>query len=123
MPNTEHVMTSIKCTWIKRLFLNNTKWTRLFKATNSLTTNKIINYGDYFFIQQKENILNQFWRDVLFSWVLVQQKQNVQNSEDIQGINIWYNTNILKESKPFLYCQYIKKELFLSGIYFKLELF
>ena len=110
MPNTEHVMTSIKCTWIKRLFLNNTKWTRLFKATNSLTTNKIINYGDYFFIQQKENILNQFWRDVLFSWVLVQQKQNVQNSEDIQGINIWYNTNILKESKPFLYCQYIKQE-------------
>ena len=32
--------------WRKILFLNNTKWTRLFKATSGLTTNKLINDGD-----------------------------------------------------------------------------
>ena len=53
--------------------------------------------------------------DVLFRWVLVQQKQNVQNAEAIQGVNIWYNTKILKESKPFLYCQYIKKGIIFIG--------
>ena len=115
MPNIEHVMTSLKCSWIK-LFLNNTKWTRLFKATSGLTTNKLINYGDYFIIQQKEKkILNQFLRDVLFSWVLVEQTQNVQNTEDIERINIRYNTKILKESKPFLHSHYIKKGIVFIG--------
>ena len=46
---------------------------------------------------------------------MVQQKQNGQNSEDVQGINIWYNTNILKESKPFLYSHYIKKRNIFIG--------
>ena len=61
MPNIEHVMTSLKCSWIKRLFLNSTKWTRLFKATSGLRTNKLINDGRYCIIQQRENIVNQFY--------------------------------------------------------------
>ena len=43
------------------------------------------------------------------------KNQNVQNAEDIQGINIWYNTQLLKESKPFLYSHYIKKEIVFIG--------
>ena len=61
MPNIEHVMISLKCSGIKRLFLNNTKWTRLFKATSGFTTNKLIHYGDYFIIQQNEKIYKSFF--------------------------------------------------------------
>ena len=56
-------------------------------------------------------------KDALLSWVLVQQKQNVRNAEDILGIYIWYNTKLLKENKPFLYSHYIKKGIIFIGYF------
>ena len=39
-------------------------------------------------------------------------------TEDILGQNIWYNSKILKDRKPFLYSNYMKK-----GIIFIYDLF
>ena len=48
MPNIYHVITSLKLTWMRRLFLNDTKWGNLFNSTTGLTTKDIIIHGDYF---------------------------------------------------------------------------
>ena len=109
MPNIQHVMMSLKSSWIKRLLLNNKKWVNLFQSISGLTTHNLIIYGDYFITLKKENIKNSFWKDVLYSWVLLQQKQILTSTEDIQGLNIWYNSKILKDNKPFSYNNYIRK--------------
>ena len=56
-----------------------------------------------------KKIQNAFWKDVLISWVLMQEKLNIENDEDVQGLNTWYNTKILKHNRPFLNTSYIEK--------------
>ena len=109
MPNIYHVITSLKLTWMRRLFLNDTKWVNLFNSTTGLTTKDIIIHGDYFITLKCKKIQNAFWKDVLISWVLMQEKLNIENDKDVQGLNIWYNTKILKHNRPFLYTSYIEK--------------
>ena len=37
-------------------------------------------------------------------------------TEDIQGQNIWYNSRILKDRKPFLYSNYMNFLIFIYGL-------
>ena len=39
----------------------------------------------------------------------MQEKLNIENDKDVQGLNIWYNTKILKHNRPFLNTSYIEK--------------
>jgi hypothetical protein len=117
IPNIVHLVTSLKATWIQRIFRQSTKWITLFESTTNLRTKDLVIYGDYFLEIKKEKVTNMFWKDVLCSWALVQKNQKLQNTEDIQGLNIWYNTNILLNNKPFIYKNFINKGvIFISDI-------
>ena len=93
----------------KTFFLNDSKWVSLFNSAIGLTTKNVTIHGDYFITFKCERIQNTFWKDVLMSWVLIQEKLNIENDKDVQVLNIWYNTKILKHNKLFLYISYVKK--------------
>ena len=62
MLNIYHVVTSLKSTWMKRRFLNDSKWVNLFNLATDLTTRDLIIHGDYFITLRLQN---KFWKDVL----------------------------------------------------------
>jgi hypothetical protein len=109
MININNFMTAIKCTWIRRMILKNSKWITLFKSVTKLSARDLIMYGDYFLKSKNEQITNTFWRDTLASWVKIQGKGHPQNVVDILSINIWYNSRICIGNKPFLYKHYFNK--------------
>ena len=109
MPDIQNVITSLKSSWIKRLYLNNNKWGILFQSTTGVSTRDLTIYGDYFITSKIDSIQNNFWKDVLLSWVTIQHNQMLLTTEDILGQNIWYNSEILKDRRPFLYSNYMKQ--------------
>ena len=115
MINVNNYITALKNAWIRRMFTNNPKWTNLFKSITGISTMDLIIHGDYFIISKLERIVNKFWRDTLYSWAQIQQKQHPQNVDDILGVNIWYNSKICIDRKPFLYKKYLKIGIIFIG--------
>ena len=109
MPDIQNVITSLKSSWIKRRYLNNNKWGILFQSTTGVSTRDLTIYGDYSIASKIDSIQNKFWKDVLLSWVTIQHNQMLLTTEDIIGQNIWYNSKIPKDRKPFLYSNYMKQ--------------
>ena len=72
-----------------------------FQSTTGVSTRDLTIYGDYFITSKIDSIQNKFWKDVLLSWVTIQQNQKLLTTEDIQGQNIWYNSKILKDRNLF----------------------
>ena len=87
----------------------NPKLANLFQSITSLTTKHLIICGDYFIQRMIRKINNMFWKDVLNSWVLFQQKFTFVNEEDILSLNIWNNNDILINRKPVIYKNYFER--------------
>ena len=115
MINVNNYIIALKNAWIRRMLTNNTKWANLFKSITGISTLDLIIHGDYFITFKLERIINKFWRDTLYSWVQLQQSQHPQNINDILGINIWYNSKICIDKKPFLYQKYLKAGIIFIG--------
>ena len=68
-----------------------------------IIVNDIVIYSDSFIKGKKQQKTNTFWKEVLLSYTKVQQKFKPQNVDEILGINIWHNSNIVIGSKAFIY--------------------
>ena len=82
-----------------------------------LTTKNLIIYGDYFIQLRITKINNIFWKDVLNSWVLFQQKLIFVHEEEILSLNILNNNDILMNRKLVIYKNYFEKGIIFCMTY------
>ena len=96
MVNIENFIHSLKLTWRKRLFLGkNSPWV-LLSQVSIPDINNLIVYGSVWGCNaiKKNTGMNQFWKDVLLSWVKYSNKVKIENNSDILASPIWYNPDI-----------------------------
>ena len=60
MPDIHNVITSLKSSWMKRLYLKTNKWVILFQSTTGVSTRDLTIYGDYFIRSKIDSIQNKF---------------------------------------------------------------
>ena len=96
MVNIENFIHSLKLTWIKRLFVGkNSPWVLLSQVSISDINNLIVYGSEWGCNTIKKNTgMNQFWKDVLLSWVKYSNKVKMENNSDILAAPIWYNPDI-----------------------------
>ena len=109
MININNFIAALKTTWIRRVLMNHLKWHTLFQVSTGSTVNDIVIYSDSFIKEKNKQITKAFWKDVLLSYTKVQQKLKPHNVDEILGINIWHNSNIVIGSKVFVYKKYVEK--------------
>ena len=82
----------MKASWIKRVYKSDKVWaaTPLFYGLKM-----IYDYGDIF-LQKKQTICNNFWKDVQ-SVYFVYKNVTVRSLEQLLAMPLWYNTEIIKE--------------------------
>jgi len=68
---------AVKSTWIRRLFICNSKCTKIFEK--EINTHLLFNYGIDFIQICVNKLKNSFWKDVLIAFITIQEK-NKQNS-------------------------------------------
>ena len=113
MPNIKHFNKALKITWIKRLLLSDSKWTKMFEAETHTKAQHIVVFGDDY-IKTLLPIENPFWRDCLIHWSEFLKLQNLsKTSKDSISTSLWYNSDIQIENKPIYYKQFEK-----NGIYY-----
>ena len=103
MVNIENFIHSLKLTWIKRLFVGkNSPWVLLSQVSISDISNLIVYGSDWGCNTIKKNTgMNQFWKDMLLSWVKYSNKVKIENNSDILASPIWYNPDISQTSLFF----------------------
>ena len=111
MLHFSNFMMALKASWIKRLLTSDSKWVTLFQAVTKLKTEDMFKFGDNFIQRKQKLIKNIFWKNVLQSWIKIQQKQTWENNDEIMGTNIWLNSYIIKDHKPILYKHYVEKHI------------
>ena len=89
------------------MFFNNSKWVTLFKSATNIYLKDLVIQGDYFLAKNSKLVRNMFWKDTLSYWLELQKYQNPQSVDDVQCINIWNNSKICIDNKPFIYKNYI----------------
>ena len=75
MINIHSFILALKSTWIMRLFFNNCKWQNI--VMSSIDINKLSCGGSGYIDQVIESVKNQFWKDVLYAWKSVIEKDFV----------------------------------------------
>ena len=60
----------------------------------------IVNKGDTYIEQMKNNCSNKFWYDVFNAWHSFIHFLKPRTNEDIMGINLWNNNNIKINNSP-----------------------
>ena len=94
MINIHHFKTSLKCTWVRRLFLdpNGSVFSHLSQI---LQKKHFIRYSDHFIIHKYNRMSNMFWKETLLSWITTEQNHKPQAVDAILSINIRHNRNIV----------------------------
>ena len=77
--NIRNFKTSLKCTWVRTLFLSKSKWVSLSQI---LQAKILIRYGDNFIIQKCNRMSNMFWKETL-TWMAIENKHKPQTVDDI----------------------------------------
>ena len=113
MINIRNYIISLKSSWLRRLIVSNSRWTRLFEYINQCNIHDMINYGNDFIRRKLTNLRNPFWKDVLQGWQMILEKKLPIDSNDMYNTSLWYNTRILVDKKPIVYKNYIGKGILL----------
>ena len=82
----------------------------LFEITTKLSVQNCFIGGDYCIKIQFKKLNNSFWKDVLYSWSLIQQKQIPGSINELIRTNIWHNNKITVDRKAISYEHYIKND-------------
>lgn len=95
MLDINNFLVSLKCSWIKRLTKDNKPWTDIFLDIHGNKVVKhLLDFGDKY-VQNIINHSNNFWKDVLHSWLKVLRTiDNSVSTTNVCTLPVWYNTNI-----------------------------
>lgn len=108
MINIYNFLIALKTSWIRRLILNDSKWKYLFESETNSSINELMYFGNDYTILLMERTSNLFWKDVLYSWGIVQNKAKLSERENLELHNIWYNNDIVIGEKTLFYKNYWK---------------
>lgn len=106
--NNYNFLIALKTSWIRRLILNDSKWKYLFESETNSSINELMYFGNDYTILLMERTSNLFWKDVLYSWGIVQNKAKLSERENLELHNIWYNNDIVIGEKTLFYKNYWK---------------
>lgn len=112
MVDVRSFITSLKCTWIKRLTCSHKPWMDIFYALNGDDIlQKLYDFGDSFVFDclLKEN--NAFWKDVLIAWSCYMKSftYSPHFKNKFHYIPVWYNSNIKVNNKPVFFKSWYEK--------------
>ena len=97
MINLEAFISSLKCTWIRRLLTGGQSWINVFVANFGKDFHSnLVDYGDDYVLQLAKATNNQFWKDVFMEWqntIKVTYFENSTKSE-VPLAPVWYNSKI-----------------------------
>ena len=110
MIHLEKYIYALKLGWIRRLVLNDSKYKLLFESVYE-NIEYILNKGDTYIDELKNNCNNKFWYDVLDAWQKFIPFLKPKSKEDIMGINIWKNSNIKIDYSPVFYRRWYEKHV------------
>ena len=125
MVDINNFITSLKCSWIKRLTSSicPKPWMNIFFAMyGNDILKKIYDFGDSF-IEQLLGKSNAFWRDVFNSWFLyLKTCQHLPSIKSkFQNIPVWYNSNIKIAGKPVFIAKWYEKGITVVKDFFDTE--
>lgn len=106
-------LVSLKCSWIKRLVSGGQDWIDIFESIYGCKVlSNLLDFGDDYIVKLINITTNEFWKDVLQSWLYVVSKfmdtVHAHNSK-ILCIPIWYNTRIKVDKKSIFIKQWYER--------------
>jgi hypothetical protein len=106
MINIHSFILALKSTWIRRLFFNNCKWQNIFMS--SIDINKLSCGGSGYIEQVIESVKNQFWKDVLYAWKSVIEKDENKDWTNFLANTIWLNKQVKIDKRTIFYPEWFK---------------
>ena len=91
-PNIRKIDMTMKASWIKRIYKTDEGWaaTPIFYGLT-----KIYEYGDVF-LERKNNIQNEFWKNVVQSVYFIYTNARIGSLEHVLSTPLWYNSEIIE---------------------------
>ena len=122
MINLKAFIAALKSTWIRRLIVKDGQWQYLIK--NKVNIINISNLGLRYSESLVKDIKNQFWKDVLKSYINVLKNTVVDEGGDYSSIHIlktpiYFNPNIIIGGKDIFFKKYHDNGLSLINDFIK----
>ena len=96
MINIKDFVTSLKVSWIRRLFMTTEKslWITLCERNFNVDITKAINFGPGHFQVLKNRTTDKFWINVFDAWLKFSDKSAVKTNSDLFSSPLWYNSKM-----------------------------
>ena len=107
MINIHSFILALKSTWIRRLFFNNCKWQNIFMS--SIDINKLSCGGSGYIEQVIESVKNQFWKDVLYAWKFVIEKDENKDWTNFLANTVWLNKQVKIDKRNIFYPEWFNR--------------
>jgi hypothetical protein len=107
MINIHSFILALKSTWIRRLFFNNCKWQNIFMS--SIDINKLSCGGSGYIEQVIESVKNQFWKDVLYAWKSVIEKDENKDWTNFLANTVWLNKQVKIDKRTIFYPEWFNR--------------
>ena len=107
MINIHSFILALKSTWIRRLFFNNCKWQNIFMS--SIDINKLSCGGSGYIEQVIESVKNQFWKDVLYAWKFVIDKDENKDWTNFLANTVWLNKQVKIDKRTIFYPEWFNR--------------
>jgi len=100
MVHLENFIKSLKCTWIRRIMLQNTSYKVLTDIIFGQDITKyIFEFGEAYLDNLTLRCSNRFWKDIILSWkIFVSRLHEIKN--DVLLEPLWYNYKLRIGNRP-----------------------
>ena len=107
MINIHSFILALKSTWIRRLFFNNGKWQNIFMS--SIDINKLSCGSSGYIEQVIESVKNQFWKEVLYAWKSVIEKDENKDWTNFLANTVWLNKQVKIDKRTIFYPEWFNR--------------
>ena len=121
MINIENFITSLKCSWIKRIMVGGQSWFPIFECVYGENIScKFSSLGDSFIQDLIKKSKNPFWHDTFSSWLKIMKKQIETQIyvKNIYSLPVWFNSLICIDNKHVFYEDWYSKGVKILGDFF-----
>ena len=116
MTNLEIFIKSLKLTWLRRMLISESKWTRLFTITTGCNVTHMCQFGSDYITRKMKVTSNPFWKETL-SYIFELISICGLSQDNILLEPLWYNNKIKVKKKSVFY-----KSLYNKGFHTVSEL-